>query len=991
MRRNPIVSACARSASDGSDPRVARLTRSAYTGAVSDCAATDPRTGLSKPSRIEWGTHLCQLYRTQHDLVEVLVPFFAAGLAAGEECVWLTSEPLASAGAIAALGRQVPDLAARIERGQIEIVAHDEWYTRAGRLGTEEVLEAWLERERAALARGYTGLRISGNTLWLGPGDWESFTAYEASAHAAFARRRIVALCSYSLEKCRSEEIVDVLRNHAFVLIRGEDDWEVVHNATTVLSSLKQTESALELEPDDRHRLEGERSQLPWAERAECSSAEATRQHLVQLQNVTAALSEAATVADIAHVVVTQMATELGASMAILAVPTADGTSLELIDHAGLRARTTTAFATFPVASQLPVATAFRTGARVWLPTPAAIVAEYPHLSEATQRSKAIGCAPLVVGDHRLGAIGFGFATPQDFTANRRALVEDLAKQVALSLERARLYEDARRTRDRLLLLSDAAKRLAVGKLNLDEVLDALVDEVTRHLADCCAIVLRSEHANILELAALRHVDSEVETEIRETLATSPVRLGQSLAGNVAETGEARLIPIIESSMIANHEPEHREHLERHAVRSMVIVPLRASGAVIGVLTATRYQNPVPFHADDRDLLQELGDRAALAIDNARLYAREQEASRRKDEFLAVLGHELRNPLSPIVTALELMKLRGDTESTRARAVIERQVTHVRRLVDDLLDVSRITRGMVELRKERVQLTTVLDRAIEMASPLIEQRHHRLCVHFDPEPILAEVDPMRLRQVLANLLTNAARYTNPGGQIDVSCRREGDCASVSVRDTGIGIPSEAMPEIFNAFVQAQRTVESAHGGLGLGLALVKSLVELHGGKVKVQSEGPGQGSEFTITIPALEPGSRIDHANVGADDEVRPHSQGLGVLVVDDNPDAADGLADVLRALGYDAVVAYDGPQTLERARERPVEVAVLDIGLPVMDGYELGRRLQEQCGHPIRLIAMTGYGTAADRERSRAAGFEAHFTKPVDVNALLERIVVAR
>jgi signal transduction histidine kinase len=949
---------------------------------MSRCAPSLPHG--HGPAQLDWGTHYCQLYRTQEDLVQVLVPFFRTGLEAGEQCLWITAQPLPAQEAKRALRREIPDLESRLARGQIEIIDHADWYTRTGHLNVDEVIAAWLIREQHALESGYSGLRLSGNTFWLERDDWESFSQYEAAVHAAFADRRIIALCSYSLDRCRSDEVVDVLRNHSFALTRREGDWEVVHNATTMLGWLHEASAALEDETARARRLEAERSEISRAEREARVSAQAAREHLSRLQRVTAALSPAATIADIGRVVVNEMAEALEADMAILAVPTHGDADLMLIDHAGLQKETTDQFAVFPVTTPLPIAHVYREGVTEWLPTPQAIAARYPDLGGASSRSRAIGCAPLVVGGRRLGAVGFGYVSPRALTPEHRALFDDLAKQVALAIERARLYEDTRRARDRLQLLSDAASRLATGKLDLDDVLDALTDTVTRHIADCCAIALRHEHAEFLQVAALRHIDPEVERELRET-SSAPIELGHGVTGQVADTGEAVWIPTLDPTVFAGLSPCDCEQGEPHRIRSLIVVPLRASGAVIGVLSAARYETHEPFQKDDRDLLQDLAARAALAIDNARLYARAQDASRRKDEFLAVLGHELRNPLSPIVTALELMKMRGNHGSRREREVIERQVLHVRRLVDDLLDVSRITRGMIELRKERVSLDSMIERALETTSPLVEQRGHR--VHVCPclEPVTIEVDPMRFSQILVNLLSNAARYTDVGGRIDVICKRHGERVSISVRDSGVGISPEALPTIFDAFVQVQRNVEAAQGGLGLGLALVKSLVELHGGTVTVRSEGRGKGSEFAISLPAVVDATA---AESGRDLDRESHADGRRrILVVDDNPDAADSLGDLLRALGHEVVIAYDAPQALACAVEFPLEIAVLDIGLPVMDGYELGHRLQEQSQGPIRLIAVTGYGTDADRERSRVAGFDAHLTKPVEIDTLLERI----
>jgi signal transduction histidine kinase/CheY-like chemotaxis protein len=370
-----------------------------------------------------------------------------------------------------------------------------------------------------------------------------------------------------------------------------------------------------------------------------------------------------------------------------------------------------------------------------------------------------------------------------------------------------------------------------------------------------------------------------------------------------------------------------------------------------------------------------------------------EAANSAKDEFLAMLGHELRNPLSPITTALELMKLHSGGQASREEQIITRQVKHLTRLVDDLLDVSKITRGKVELKRELVEVADVLARAVEIASFLFEQRGHRLLIDAPRSGLRLKGDPVRLAQVVANLLTNAARYTNVGGTVTLGARREAEQVVISVADDGTGISPEMLPQIFEPFVQGKRTRERAEGGLGLGLALVKNLVHLHGGEVHAESEGLGKGSVFTIRLPARPAPSAADAEAdlMPATPEPGPNGSGRNVLVVDDNADAADLLEIMLQAAGHHVTVAHDPLAALEllgRAEGPKLEldVVVLDIGLPVMDGYELGARLRAR-SPTCRLIALTGYGQGEDRERSAAAGFDVHLVKPVEMTALLAAI----
>ncbi len=357
--------------------------------------------------------------------------------------------------------------------------------------------------------------------------------------------------------------------------------------------------------------------------------------------------------------------------------------------------------------------------------------------------------------------------------------------------------------------------------------------------------------------------------------------------------------------------------------------------------------------------------------------------SRAKDEFLAILGHELRNPLAPILSALELMTLRGDTGAPRERAVIERQVRHLVALVDDLLDVSRIAGGKISLHTHTVAVDEVMASAGEMAHPLIEQRGHRLIVEVRRAGLLVEADPPRLAQALANLLTNAAKFTAPGGTITLSVDLEGDLVVLRVHDTGIGISPELLPRVFEAFAQHVQASDRATGGLGLGLTIVNSLVALHGGSVTAQSAGIGTGSEFVVRLPAVMSGRPPALASPTLPHTVDEGSAPLRVLVVDDNQDAAMLLSEVILMKNYEVVVAHDGPTALEACGTLAPHVAFLDIGLPVMDGYVLGGHLRARYGPSIKLIAVTGYAEEKDRRRSKEAGFDEHLAKPVDIERI--------
>jgi PAS domain S-box-containing protein len=388
-------------------------------------------------------------------------------------------------------------------------------------------------------------------------------------------------------------------------------------------------------------------------------------------------------------------------------------------------------------------------------------------------------------------------------------------------------------------------------------------------------------------------------------------------------------------------------------------------------------------------IMRDLTEAKTMAEDLRRRTDQLAEADRRKNEFLAMLGHELRNPLAAISNALNVKQICGaDPEAcTLADEVVSRQIALMGRLMDDLLDVSRITRGKIELRIQPVQLATVVQAAIEAARPQIEAAAHHLVVDLPAEPLELMADPERLEQVLVNLLTNAAKYTDPGGTITIAACRDDRDVVVRVRDTGVGIPPDLLPKIFDLFTQADRSLDRAKGGLGIGLTLVRSLVELHHGSIEVRSPGKGQGSEFTIYLPA---NLRTPDPNSVAPSTAETHHNPRRVLVVDDNPDIVKMISLIVKRLGHEVWTAPDGDTALELARIHHPEVLLLDIGLPGMNGYELAQRLRTSGFDHALLVAMTGYGQEEDRRRSREAGFDEHLVKPISREKLRQLFEMA-
>jgi signal transduction histidine kinase len=395
------------------------------------------------------------------------------------------------------------------------------------------------------------------------------------------------------------------------------------------------------------------------------------------------------------------------------------------------------------------------------------------------------------------------------------------------------------------------------------------------------------------------------------------------------------------------------------------------------------YGSAVPL----RDLAGRPRGAIGAFVDVTRLKEAEaalREADRRKDEFLALLSHELRNPLAPIVTAAQLMQRSGDIATPFEREIILRQSSHLVRLVDDLLDVSRVARGRVTLTRRPLELAVIVAKAVETVAPLLDERQHRLDLEVPAEGLRIEADEVRLTQVVSNLLTNAARYTPLGGLIEVVGARDDDDVVLRVRDNGIGIDVSVLPHVFDMFAQGGRGIERSQGGLGLGLSLVHTLVALHGGTVSAHSEGAGRGSEFVVRMPCSTTAVPI-RGTVDAGPASLPATRCWRVLVVDDNRDAAGMIGNLLRKAGHDVRVAHDPSLALSSAVSFRPQVAILDIGLPVMDGYALAGEMRHVLGSatPV-LIALTGYGQERDRQRSEQAGFSAHFVKPVGSETLL-------
>jgi signal transduction histidine kinase/DNA-binding response OmpR family regulator len=580
---------------------------------------------------------------------------------------------------------------------------------------------------------------------------------------------------------------------------------------------------------------------------------------------------------------------------------------------------------------------------------------------------------------------------PEILRAKVRVFVElsRMRQQVAFQAEeqakRAAAEESARRSS----FLSEASRALA-NSLDFEATLRTLTRLALPQFADFSFVTLVDEHGSV------ERTESAWIIPPGKTVTTSsrPIHLQDWLydvTTRVMASGKLEHFVLEAPRSPAIWSPvDHGNSFPGFHVHSVVVFPLVARGKTRGSIALALGPSGKQWSSSEISLIDEFSGRAGVALDNALLVRDIQENDRRKNEFLAMLSHELRNPLAPVRNALQVLQLCGDDHEKIdwARAVIDRQVTHLVRLVDDLLDVSRITRGKIRFQPESLEVAGMVENAVESCKPDIDAHGHELTVSMPNEPIRIMADPARLAQVLSNLLHNACKYTPDGGHIWLTVERDENEVVFRVQDTGAGIPRDMLSKIFDLFTQLDGSLDRSQGGLGIGLTLVRSLVEMHQGTVQAFSDGPDQGSEFVIRLPLLaserrqtpkpEPASLNGQA-------VKCHYR---VLVVDDNCDAAESLAILLRLGGHEVQIAHDGYAALQLARDFVPEVALLDIGLPGLDGYELAKKLRDRPETSTCLmVAVSGYGQDEDRNRSRQASFEHHLTKPVDY-ASLEKVI---
>ncbi|HEX5058630.1 MAG TPA: GAF domain-containing protein [Kofleriaceae bacterium] len=675
------------------------------------------------------------------------------------------------------------------------------------------------------------------------------------------------------------------------------------------------------------------------AERLARLSAERVAEHTRRLQTIGAQLSHRRSPREVAETILRESTEMLGGDAAGTIWLLGDSeTKLEVLAHVGLGVPEQ--FTTLPLDSDIPLVSAIRSQTPLFIANLDEYTARFPssarRVAPAAPAEFAVACVPLVNEGRAIGGFSFMFPHAHVFLPDERTFLEVIATQCAQAIDRAQL------------LAQEQAATAALAETN--RTLNALI-----HASPAAIIMFDLDGAIRLWNPAAERIFGWAAADV----------LGKPW-------------PLLDKGQQAERDSKIAQIARGQELRGFETKRPRRDGTQIDVAVwAAPVQRP-DGEAQVVALFVDITDRK-----HAEELAR--AADRRKDEFLAMLGHELRNPLAPILTALELMRIRKETGGEHERATIERQTRHLVRLVDDLLDISRITRGTIELRKSRVDLGAAIAHALEMASPLLEQRGHHVSIAAPRGLVYVDGDEIRLAQVFQNLLTNAAKYTPTGGSITARLTVRDNHALAEIEDNGVGIAPSVLPTIFEPFVQGAQKLDRSQGGLGIGLTLVRSIVDLHGGRVEAHSAGPGHGSRFTVTLPQAR-----DHLR-----DVQGTPQGMvplrgikrRVLVVDDNRDAAEMLAELLRAAGHEVAVAYDAPTALSTLPSFKPEIALLDIGLPVMDGYDLARKLKAALPNTPRLVAITGYGQEHDRRRSEEAGFDEHLVKPVQAAQVLAAV----
>ncbi len=668
--------------------------------------------------------------------------------------------------------------------------------------------------------------------------------------HLVAAQRRSGDMASIAAPLLLEERVLGVLY---FAFRREHQFCAEERNVVTTLA--RQCAQALE------------RAQLYVAEREARVKAERTALRTSALQQITAALSSALTPAQVADVVVRQGITAMGAYAGTVIVYQPEQQIFETVAHIGYPSQLMEKWRTFSVDAKLPVVDAVRHNQPLWIADRDQYCRDYPHLTESLNASTvALTALPLITNGQAFGALGLSFDTPQAFDAEDRAYLLALAQQCSQAMERANLYAQSQAQTLRLTVLADASQAFALVSLNLPVLLDTITRRVAEGIGDLATIGLISDNGELLELASIYHTDPEAQRMMADLLCSFPQRVDEGLSKEPLRTGKPLRISVFPMEQLrAVIKPEYAPYLDQYGIHSLMIAPLRVQNRVLGTLGVLRGTPGRPYSKDDLVMLQELADRAALAIENARLYEAAQDAVRLRDQFLQVSSHELKTPLTTMLGNVQLMQRRAQREGDlseryhRSLQVIELQSRRLSTLVNELLDISRIQRGQFAITPAPLDLPALIRRVVQEVRPSFEPQF-AITLSGDDRPIWVHGDALRLDQVMHNLITNAIKYSPQGGTVEIQLSSQNGNVLVAVSDHGIGIPQEALPKLFTRFYRAPNVNPQQISGMGIGLYVVKEIVGLHRGHVNVESV-EGYGSTFTISLPILPvppTGDRVD-------------------------------------------------------------------------------------------------------------------------------------
>jgi signal transduction histidine kinase/ActR/RegA family two-component response regulator len=975
--------------------------------------------GSLRPVDGSTGEHAVQFYRSDALLCESAGQYLAAGLACGARLVIIATEPHRRA-LREYLRRNMFDVDRASAEGRIAFADAADLLARImvgaspDARAFEEVIGPFLDPAGSnETAGGAVPLRAYGemvDLLW-SDGNHQGALGLEALWNEAREKRRFSLLCAYRMDSDGPERRTEVAEVHAAHThaIGGDAraPLEIAADRAREVGFLEKRARALEHEIRHRAKLEealrealadherilvkveSDRARL---ERSEERQA-VQRRRVELLQAVTAAFARALDPIAIAALIVHEGTAALGATSGGLWLVARDGRSLRLVRSTGLSPELEQHCTRLPLDSNLPVARCHALRSEVCFESKAAYLEVFPDSASPilSPPDFAILCLPLTVEQRCFGAFCVAFEYARTFSADERGFLTTLAYHAAQALERARLFEEAERVGASLRFLCEASGVLA-GSLDYDATFARVVSLAVPRVAEGAWIDMAGSDG-AFRRAAVAHADGRKAEGIREAFRRRAPKLDDATGpGSVVRTGKADVALDGDAALYAA-DPGALALLRDLGFTSSMCVPLRVGQRPGGAMTFVSSDPERRFDDADLALAEELARRAGMAIDNARAYREAREANRVKDDFLATMSHELRTPLNAILGWAGMLRTRPDVNVAKAIATIERNARAQVRLIEEILDVSRIMTGKLKLDPKSIDLAVVLRASVDVVAPSAMAKSIAIesDVQIDPCPFYG--DAGRLQQVVWNLLSNAIKFTPKGGHVDVRLSRSGSDLELSVKDTGRGVRSDFLPVMFQRFRQADSSTTRSEGGLGIGLAIVGHIVELHGGVVKAASAGEGRGTTFTITLPIRA--IRLEAPAAGSSaaapsTEVRRALAGLRILICEDDADSRELLQAVLAGQGARVVVAAAASEAIEHLREFRPDVLVSDIGLPLVDGYALMRQvrcLSADEGGCTPAIALTAYAGSEDVRKALSAGYQLHVAKPVDPTELATRV----